>query len=103
MYNSCICVDDGDGGYAVETYPKARKQHICTECRDTISPGETYERAAVFSDGHVSTFKTCRLCLRIRRSLFRCGWYYGHIWHDIMDLYGVGPNGEIARSWKEKV
>jgi hypothetical protein len=103
MYDSCICIDEShDTTYVAEKYPiTARKEHVCTECYDTIKVGEQYERAVAFGDYGISTFKTCRLCRRIRNSLFACGWFYGQIWDDIMYTYGVGPNGEVAKTRDE--
>jgi hypothetical protein len=40
------------------TYPKARKQHTCGECRRKILSGEMYERQAIVYDGSVTTGET---------------------------------------------
>lgn len=33
------------------TTPTARKEHICDECRQPITPGQTYYRTAELVDG----------------------------------------------------
>ena len=46
---------------------KARKEHTCCECGETIKPGDTYERAATVLHGVFRCYKTCLLCCLIRR------------------------------------
>lgn len=48
-----------------ETFPKARKDHICCECSSVISPGEKYQRVSGLWDDF-ATFKTCLFCNDIR-------------------------------------
>lgn len=45
-----------------ETRRKARKEHACTACGETISPGHTYTVIRVIYDGGVSGLKRCARC-----------------------------------------
>lgn len=42
---------------------KARKDHICSECRRDIKKGENYSNVFGIWNGVNSTFKTCCYCL----------------------------------------
>lgn len=45
----------------ITTHPRARKEHVCSNCRRTIRPGETYRRGVAL-DGTAWTWKDCRHC-----------------------------------------
>ena len=46
----------------VTTRPRARTDHVCSDCGRTIGPGETYRHSVVFHDGTVGTWKDCAHC-----------------------------------------
>ena len=46
----------------VTTRPRARKDHVCSDCGRTIGPGETYLRCVGFEDGTAWTWKDCAHC-----------------------------------------
>lgn len=48
-----------------EHTPRARKHHVCCECRRTIAPGAKYVRSTGIWDGP-RTYKTCARCARVR-------------------------------------
>lgn len=52
-----------------EKIRKAKKQHECCECRESIRVDERYERITGVWDGEFSTFKTCMPCARLREYL----------------------------------
>jgi len=80
MFGSCICARMDDVNKLSETILRtARKEHICCECLGTIEPGNQYEYDSNLFDGKWSHHKTCMSCVRIRNSLFRCGFYYGEM------------------------
>jgi hypothetical protein len=89
MFSTCICedIDYWDSVSLGSPHRKARKEHICGECRGTIQPGEVYEVAKLLYDGTITTHKTCLPCVSVRSSLFKCGWYYGDIWLTIHEQY----------------
>ena len=41
---------------------KARKPHVCSECRREIAKGETYRRIDALYDGHWTTSRQCQHC-----------------------------------------
>jgi hypothetical protein len=41
---------------------RARKAHLCDECRRVITPGETYFRGSAKGDGRMYTIKRCAHC-----------------------------------------
>jgi len=84
MFDSCICVDPGEVSTLLSRRRrKARKPHRCGECGYIIPPGQEYEIDVTVFEGDLESHKTCIPCVRVRDSLFNCGWYYGHIWDDV--------------------
>ena len=83
----------GLGGYGdepAEFYEaeirKARKEHLCSECRESILPGEQYEHVAGKWDGDFGTYNTCLRCVAIRSGLSCDGtWAFGSLWEEIHD------------------
>lgn len=65
MGYDCYCDYDPAKWYRAEIR-KARKPHICEECRGPILKGERYEFVAGCWEDTVSTFKTCERCHDIR-------------------------------------
>lgn len=63
---------DGYPEFYVESWPKARKQHRCGECRCTINVGERYQSCSSKFDGEVHRDKTCAACAEIRTA-YSCG------------------------------
>ena len=66
---------------------KARKEHVCYECRGTIARGERYEYASGVWDGRPDSFKTCLLCAEIRDHFACEGWIYGEVWSDLRENF----------------
>ncbi len=88
MFESCICLDIDEVSEILSSQTlRARKEHRCCECRCTIQPGESYHVESTLLDGLFTVHKTCLTCLRIRRSLFSCGWYWGQMWSEIHETY----------------
>jgi len=87
MTDSCICVDTDDGEPVAildQRVVRARKAYRCDECDGEIAVGEKYESIKLVCDG-ISRHKTCIPCLRIRESMFQCGWIFGEVWADIIE------------------
>ena len=57
----------------VTTRPRAKRDHECSDCGRTISPGETYRRGVGFDDGTAWTWKDCAHCEAIL-SLYDLSW-----------------------------
>lgn len=49
-----------------ECTPRARKGHVCCECRGIILPGEIYHVFSGIWDARASTYKTCPVCEKLR-------------------------------------
>lgn len=47
---------------------KARKEHVCCECRREIVIGETYVCVSGIWDGYPETHKICQPCEALRQS-----------------------------------
>jgi len=88
--SECCCIyPDGEKATVGRTETRrARKEHVCDECRETIKAGETYEHVTGCWDGEWATFKTCWFCLRIREDFFPCGWNHGCLVEDFIDCNG---------------
>ncbi len=50
-----------------ETFPRAKKRHVCIECRLPIQPGEKYARCCGKWDGSVSTMCQHMHCYHFAR------------------------------------
>lgn len=80
-----------DCGEPAEFFDKAvrtaAKPHTCCECRRTIRPGETYEKAFGKWEGCPLTFKTCDDCLDLRQAYTEAGYCftYEHLWADHLE------------------
>ena len=46
-----------------DTLQKARKRHICSNCRRAIKPGERYQRQFQRDNGDISVWKGCKRCM----------------------------------------
>ena len=58
---SCYC-DADPADVWNEKRRKARKNHVCSECGETIEPKEEYTYISCLSDGDWGTFKLCEYC-----------------------------------------
>lgn len=103
MSESCICLDY-DNGPDVWSDPirTARKAHKCCECGAEISPGEKYEDYNGCYEGSWSNYKTCWLCLAIRRDFFKCGWRFTGLREDFREAHGWDYiDGPTPEDWAE--
>ena len=94
--SKCACVyvdlDYSPPSFHNAKLQKARKIHVCGECRRKIQPFEEYEYVAGMWDNYFETYKTCADCLSIRREFFCDSYLYEFIkeslWEHIQDLGG---------------
>jgi len=99
MNDVCCCLDvDGFGREIACEIRRARKEHTCCECLQTIKPGDQYEHYRGVYDDDIFTAKTCLPCAGIRRDFFHCGWYYGQMREDFYECNGWDYLGE----WPER-
>lgn len=85
----CPLSNDGDGPSCfTEKIRTARKEHRCTECRETITIGAKYECVSGVWDGRPDRYKTCLSCVEIRNH-FSCnsGWVYGELWSQLEESF----------------
>lgn len=70
------------------SYPRARKDHECYECRDTIKRGELHCRINMLFDGAWSSWRECSLCEEIFAH-FSCGrgGVSGTLWDDLEENF----------------
>lgn len=63
---SCYCEPSEGEACEVwsETWHRARKEHVCCECRERINVGERYQKIFAIGDGDVYTYKTCEFCAK---------------------------------------
>lgn len=64
----CTCSCEAEGPeFWRESFPIARKSHVCCECGSIIDPGEKYNHlSGMWNDTGFETFKTCMTCFSIR-------------------------------------
>ncbi len=85
---TCIYVGDYDApAVHCDRLVRARKEHKCCECGDTIRAGLLYEYTTGLWDGFWSTYKTCARCVNIRNDYFR-GWVYTQMVEDFQEAHG---------------
>ena len=91
MSNCGVCIGGGeyDGCYEFQSssFPRARKQRWCVECRKAIQPGERYQKFVGKFDGTFFSEDTCAICAEIRDAL-SCGGnssIFGEMWGEIRD------------------
>lgn len=91
----CSCVAYGGGGDCcgpsarIVKIRKARKLHICCECRGSIVPGEAYEYFSGVWDGNPDSFKTCLACSELRDTLVE-EHIFGELFKAIGESFGYG-------------
>lgn len=85
-----------------ETTRKARKEHSCSACKETIRPGDYYVNVGIVCNGNAETIKRCLRCDKIHEHLrtkapgdtwpddrLNCG-------HGYREMWGEDPPPEIA-------
>lgn len=60
-----------DATYSVydESFPKARIEHVCSACAETIAVGHRYASVAIVFDGRASRVKRCLRCQAVHEHL----------------------------------
>lgn len=80
MIEDCACGFEPDCDAVPDVYTEkmvmARKEHVCCECGDKIATGEIYQRAWGIWRSGPATYKTCRLCAKIRDDFCQEGWCF---------------------------
>jgi hypothetical protein len=111
----CTCISDyGSSEFYDVSYPKARKEYRCYECRTIILPGTLYARHAQKWEGEVHTTKFCVDCDAWSKALMTAqqiacgcsGWSLGELWGEIAEFteqhIGYDPvTGEKRQTEKE--
>jgi hypothetical protein len=85
----CLSGWDGDGHteFCTQVKRKARKPHICSECKKQIAVGETYEHAAGKSEGEMWAFNTCLICSEIAETFYCEGRLFGGmLWEEMREV-----------------
>lgn len=102
--NCSILVDldyhpEANGFYRTKII-KARKTHICSECKREINPKERYEIISGVYDGVFEEYKTCMDCVSLKDSFFG-SYYFTRIWEDFKenmeDCYWQVPEKCLAK------
>jgi hypothetical protein len=87
---------DGYTEAHTSTVRRARKEHRCAECRETIPAGARYEYQSGIWEGDPFSHKTCLSCVEIRDHFACDGYIYGELWNDLEqnffpDMKAGGP------------
>src|SRR6266851_3207530 len=97
----CLTGYDSDyssGDFCNVVVRKARKPHVCSECKKQILPGEKYEHAAGKSDGDMWFFDTCLVCAEIADAFYCEDRYFGGLlWEGMSDVYHAMTTGCFER------
>lgn len=99
MTATCCPLSSNDG-YSADAFAakvrRARKAHVCFECREAIAPGDKYEYASGVWDGEPRAYKSCLSCVEIRDHFACEGYMIGELWNDLEqnffpDMKAGGP------------
>ena len=79
--------------------PRARQEHTCVECGDTILVGAIYHREVNKYNWEKGLFvaKTCGDCFAMRNTFFKAGLLYGETW-DLLREFIFECNGRVPES-----
>lgn len=90
MSIDCDCSLDGYEGpeFCHDSFPIARKTHVCCECRENILPGQKYHKVVGIWDGRWETFKTCMPCYQIRERYCPRGYIFEMLRETISECLG---------------
>jgi hypothetical protein len=80
-----------------ETYPVARKEHVCCECGGVINIGEKYQNCSGLWD-YFHTYKTCSFCADVRedaRSNFDLDSDEGFPFEELWECVGIDYAGSL--------
>jgi len=93
MESSCSCDIDLEPIVCGEhSIPRARKDHVCSECGAAIKKGELYHVHKGLCDGSWFTVKNCEQCEQIRKD-YGCG-CIGDLNTVVTECLGIGINEE---------
>lgn len=89
MSVTCCPLSSGDGypDFTFTTWRKARKVHECCECGNDIQVSTRYEFTSGAWDGNMSTYKTCSVCVELRKHFGCEGWVYEQLWTDLEENF----------------
>jgi hypothetical protein len=83
--------DDISNDFYRETRRKARKPHVCGECKCTIAPGETYLYVVGKHDGDMWIALLCAACDEIVHEFNHTSWTFGgQTWDDFDNAWASG-------------
>lgn len=69
---SCYVDEEGEPeSVHRETWPRARREHKCCACGETIRCGDRHKRTFVVFEGDAETYRHCLRCAAIYRALCR--------------------------------
>jgi len=103
------CEIDGTNEVESSTTQRARKEHRCCACRETIRVGDLYRRTFVVYEREPETFKHCLRCTAMFDAIIRAQrgadldyWERGVAWrldcgHDWQEMFDDDPPPEVAR------
>lgn len=84
----CINVEhDGAAEVYSQVLRRARKEHDCGECADTIMPGDLYEHFSGLWEHGWETHKTCARCVNVRNDYFD-SWIFTMLGEDFLEAHG---------------
>ena len=107
MFNLCACnhCDLGENTPRMQRCKirRARKEHICCECKDTINSGCHYEYYSLLYDEGWGHHITCMACVALRSDMYGPNgcWYFGELFDDFQECYGFRPNDDPSE-WEDE-
>ena len=96
-----MCLDSDVGEPVVDGWRKARKEHVCFACRETIRAGDRYHYTSQIDKGEFNQFKHCARCWAICGAILEAG--AESVQYDLrcgvswQEAFGENPPDEVAR------
>jgi hypothetical protein len=96
----CMIDDAEPWTFHAQADRKARRHHVCEECRRFIWPGEMYRYESGKCDGYIPSWKTCWHCLEASRWLSRVcnGYLIAAVEEDLRHHMRGEEEGELSSS-----
>lgn len=100
-----MSLDDYDTDqWETTSFRRARKEHVCCACKETITRTHRYHRSVIGSDGTINVFIHCLRCRAICEALWKHGagvidmeLNCGHTWEEADHSDGQAPPTEVLR------
>lgn len=88
---------DGIADVYNETFPRARRRHVCGACGETIATGDVYARVVIIGDRELHSVKRCARCQALHVHLRHlCKRSFDRRWALSIPVVALWPDEDLA-------